>query len=274
MKTWWQLVKKNLSESSAFLGLSALPLFGLAWLFVFLTKVFEQDLLSNPFGRDLLKRVMENLGIEDMEYSTVAFTMASWTHPILLLILMLWAISRGSLAVSGELERGTLDLQLTRPVTRGAYLASHIFVALLGVVILGLDLLCGYYIGVSTNHVSDVPSFLVLLRPATNYAALGFAVFALTLAISSISAARRTPNLLVSCFTIGSFLLFVIPRQRGLERWRWVSRHSFFNAFRPGHVVLKGTEYGVDMTFLLSIGVVGCVAAYCGLRWRDLPSNT
>lgn len=274
MSTWWQLVKKNLSESRTFLLLSALPLFSLAWLFVFLTKAFERDLLSNDFGRDLLKRVMENMGVEDMEYSTVAFTLASWTHPIIILIMMLWAISRGSLAVSGELERGTLDLQLTRPISRGAYLSSHIVVAIAGLLLLALDLMCGYYVGVKANAVPDVPSLLVMSRPCTNYAALGFAIFSVTLAISAISVSRRVPTLIVSCFAIASFLLFVIPRQRGMEPWKGWSRYSLFNAFRPGHVVLKGTEFGMDMAFLLTIGAVGCAAAYVGFRWRDLPSNT
>jgi ABC-2 type transport system permease protein len=274
MSTWWELVKKNLSESRTFLIVSALPLFSLAWLFVFLTKAFERDLLSNDFGRDILKRVMENLGVEDMEYSTVAFTMASWTHPIILLIMMLWAISRGSLAVSGELERGTLDLQLTRPISRGAYLSSHIVVAVAGMLLLGVDLLAGYYCGVRANAVPDVPALGILLRPATNYAALGFAIFAVTLAISSISVVRRVPILLVSCYAVANFLLFVIPRQRGMEPWKSLSKYSFFHAFRPGHAVLKGTEYAMDITFLLTVGALACVVAYVGFRWRDLPSNT
>jgi ABC-2 type transport system permease protein len=274
MGPWWQLVRKNISESRSFLVLSAIPLFCLSWLFVFLTKSFEKELLSNPFGQDILRRVMENLGLEDMEYSTVAFTMASWTHPILLLILCLWAISRGSLAVSGELERGTLDMQLTRPVTRNAYLSSHVFVAIVGFVLLAIDLLCGYYLGVTVNKVPNMPSIWVLLRPATNYAAIGLALFSMTLAVSAVSVTRRTPNLFASCFAVSMFLLYVIPIQRGLRQYRYLSNYSFFHTFRPGHVVLKGTEYGRDMAILLSISLVGCVVAYCGFRWRDLPSNT
>ncbi len=274
MQAWWQLVKKNFSESRTFLILSAVPLFLLSWLFVFMTKATERVLMTNPFGQELIKRMMENLGIGELPYSTVALTMFSWTHPIILLILCLWAISRGSLAVSGELERGTLDLQLTRPISRGAYLSSHVFVAVAGFLLLGFDLLCGYYIGVKVNRVPDVPGLDVLMRPCTNYAALGFALFAITLAVSAVSVVRRLPNLVTSCFAVVMFLLYVIPLQRGMENYRHLSRYSFFNTFRPAHAVLKGTEYGRDMLILVFIGVVGCLVAYCGFRWRDLPSNT
>ena len=52
--------------------------------------------------------------------------MTSWSHPIVFLLISIWAIGRGSIAVAAEVERGTMDLILSRPVPRWVYLTSHV----------------------------------------------------------------------------------------------------------------------------------------------------
>ena len=42
----------------------------------------------------------------------------AYDDPIVLLLVTVWAISRGSDAVSGELNRGTMEMVLAQPVTR------------------------------------------------------------------------------------------------------------------------------------------------------------
>ena len=63
--------------------------------------------------------------------------MAFWNHPFFLILVSIWSIVRGSAAVAAEVERGTMDLILSRPVSRSSYLASQVGVALAGLVVLG-----------------------------------------------------------------------------------------------------------------------------------------
>ena len=58
--------------------------------------------------------------------------MAFWNHPFFLILISIWAIVRGSAAVAAEVERGTMDLLLSRPVARSSYLASQVCMALAG----------------------------------------------------------------------------------------------------------------------------------------------
>ena len=74
---------------------------------------------------------LRNLGIAEQP-SSISLMIASWNHPFILLLVSMWAIGRGSAAVAAEVERGTLDLILSRPVSRWAYLASQVIVAISG----------------------------------------------------------------------------------------------------------------------------------------------
>ena len=105
-------------ESRWTLGLSTAALFGLGWLFVYVTSLNEAEILrlleSDSEGGGRIQW-MRNLGVAERPTS-VAIMMAFWNHPFIVLLVAIWAIGRGSAAVSAEIERGTLDLILSRPV--------------------------------------------------------------------------------------------------------------------------------------------------------------
>ena len=75
--------------------------------------------------------------------TSVSIMMAFWNHPLIILMISIWAIGRGSGAVAAEIERGTMDLILSRPVARWTYLASQVVVATLGLAILAAALFAG-----------------------------------------------------------------------------------------------------------------------------------
>src|SRR5262245_36092868 len=151
MRPFWALIRQQIHESRWTLGLSAAALFGLGWLFVYVTSLNEAEIvrqLGSDSG-DLGGRIqwLRNLGIME-EPSSASLIMASWNHPFILILVSAWAIGRGSGAVAAEVERGTMDLVLSRPIPRWVYLAAHVFVATAGLAILGLALMAGATIAV------------------------------------------------------------------------------------------------------------------------------
>ena len=84
-------------------------------------------------------RMLRALGIVE-EPSSAELIMASWDHPFILILISTWAIGRGSGAVAAEVERGTMDLILSRPIPRWLYLTAHIWVATEGWLMLGMGL--------------------------------------------------------------------------------------------------------------------------------------
>ena len=118
MRPFWALIRKEVHESRWTLLLSALALFGLGWLFVYVTSLNEAEIvrqLGSDSG-DIGGRIqfLRSLGIME-EPTSVSLIMASWNHPFILIVISTWAIGRGSGAVAAEVERGTMDLILSRP---------------------------------------------------------------------------------------------------------------------------------------------------------------
>ena len=82
------------------------------------------------------------MGITE-EPASISLIMASWSHPFIFLLISIWAIGRGSAAVAAEVERGTMDLLLSRPIPRWVYLSSGVIVSLVGLVVLAGALMAG-----------------------------------------------------------------------------------------------------------------------------------
>ena len=56
----------------------------------------------------------------------------AYDHPLVALTMTVWAFARGSDAVSGELNRGTLEMVLAQPVRRTTVLLTHAAVTVAG----------------------------------------------------------------------------------------------------------------------------------------------
>ena len=78
-----------------------------------------------------------------VQATSVSIMMTFWNHPLIMLMISIWAIGRGSGAVAAEIERGTMDLILSRPVARWTYLAAQVVVATVGLAILAAALFAG-----------------------------------------------------------------------------------------------------------------------------------
>ena len=150
MRPFWALIRKQLVESRWTLVLTAAALFGLGWLFVYVTARTEAEIVrrlasddGEGGGRIQFMRMM---GVQG---TSVSIMMTFWNHPLIMLMISIWAIGRGSAAVAAEIERGTMDLILSRTVARWIYLASQVLFATVGLVILAAALFGGASIAAS-----------------------------------------------------------------------------------------------------------------------------
>ena len=191
MRPFRALIRKQIVESRYTLLFSAAALFCLGWLFVYVTSLNEAEILHQLDSGEGGGRIqfLRYLGVAKQPES-IELLLVSWNHPLIVLLISFWPISRGSAAVAAEGERGTMDLILSRPVARWAYLAAQVFVAILGLAILPGALLAGTLFGVRYNILHDPPGASALIRPALNLAALGLPMYGYTLLVS---AARPRP---------------------------------------------------------------------------------
>jgi ABC-2 type transport system permease protein len=278
MRPFWALIRKQIVESRWTLGLSAAALFGLGWLFVYVTSLNEAEILrlleSDSEGGGRIQW-MRNLGVAERPTS-VAIMMAFWNHPFIVLLISIWAIGRGSAAVSAEIERGTLDMILSRPVSRFIYLASQVLVATVGLLILATALLAGASIAVGYNVLHEPPSSATLFKPALNLCALGLPIYGYTLLASAVDHVRWRPTSIGSVLTLGGFIAYVISMIPVLQdmSWKpWLERISIFKAYNPVELVTTGESLQFNLLVLSGIGVSCIALAFVAFVLRDLPTN-
>jgi ABC-2 type transport system permease protein len=268
------LVRKHLVEAKWMLGLSAAAFFALSLLTAWMARGFERLIESGELGPDVRRfGFLRALGGSNQDYSTTALEVCWWNHPVIVMTVLAWAVSRGSASVAGEIERGTIDVTLSRPVSRLAYLGSHVLFALLGLLALAAALVCGSLFGSAIYTLKAPPSLLTLLRPATMVVTLGLAVFGYTLPFSTMDVVRWRPTLASSALTLGGLLGMSLAPQ--YPDYRTVLDNlSVFQVYAPVTVALKGQPLAFNATVLLTVFAVGVAVSVAIFSQRDLPSNS
>ena len=278
MTPFLALLRKQIHEARWTLGLSAAVLFGLGWLFVWVTSLNETEIVrrlgdDSEQGRIQMLRIM---GVTE-DPSSLSLIMASWSHPFIFLLISIWAIGRGSAAVAADVERGTMDLILSRPVPRWVYLTSYVLVAAAGLAILALALLAGTSIAVRYNVLREPPTLWALLPPAVNLAALGLPIYGYTLLASSLDHVRWRPTTIGSVLTMAGVIAFIaslVPQLQQMSWKPWLDRLSIFKAYyNPVELVTKGETLGFNLAILGGIGLACIAVAFLAFAVRDLPAN-
>lgn len=165
---------------------------------------------------------------------------AGFAEPLVMLMLAVWGIARGSDAVSGELGRGTMELLLAQPVRRIAVLATQAGVTLSGAALLALAAWLGMVVGVRTVTLEDSVNVFKLLPGVLNVFALcAFLAGLSTLASSADRYRGRTIGIMGAIYVAATVAKIV---GRVSERWRFLNFCSFFAAFEPALLVIRSKE--------------------------------
>ena len=252
------LIRKSWLDVRWMLLMIAGTAFGLCWLFVFFTRKIE----TRP-------RFPGNV-------PTIEIEMRFWENvPLFLLMIAIWAIARGSAAVAGEIEKGTIDLILSRPVPRPEYLASQFLVGVLGLVLIVAAMVAGNLTGAHYNPLKSPPALLTLAKPALNLAAYGWAIYGYTFLLSSLDLVRWRPMMIASVATLAGYIAHVVANIPQLdESWKWIDHLSIYRACKLLEVATKGETLAFNAGLLGAIGAVGVVVGFLVFHRRDLPAGS
>ncbi len=152
------VLKKCLQEAFLLWGACALALFSFCWVRVYIVSRLEMSSFAS---------IIEKLWDKVKDFSPVPLSQllsysgriaVTYDEPIVVLCISIFAIARGSDAISGEINRGTMELLLAQPVSRLQALYSQAVVTVTGLVLLALISWCGVWCGIHTFSVKeDVP---------------------------------------------------------------------------------------------------------------------
>ena len=276
MRPFWALIRKQIVESRWTLLLSAAALFGLGWLFVYVTARTEAEVISRLESDTGGGGRLEFMRLMGVQSNSVSIMMTFWNHPLIMLLMSMWAISRGSAAVAAEIERGTMDLILSRPVARSTYLAAQVLIATVGLAILAGALFAGASVALRYNFLREPPTPSILIWPALNLAVLGLPIYGYTLLASSLDLVRWRPTSIGSVLTLGGMIAYVVSMIPIFQdsSWKpWLERVSIFKLYNPIELVADGNTLGFNLAVLAAIGAGFIVVAFLAFAVRDLPTN-
>jgi ABC-2 type transport system permease protein len=257
MRTFLALIRKNVLEVRWMFFLIGLALFWLCWLFVF------------------VPHRIETRGRGQSGVSTIELEMQFWDRvPLFILFLSIWSITRGT-ALAGEIERGTMDLIMSRPVRRSTYLFTHLLVGTLGLVGIVAAMLAGNQCSAHYNTLREPPTLLTLSKPALNLVALGWAIYGYTFMISTMDLVRWRPILIASVATLAGYMAHIVANTPLVsEDYKWIDRLSIFRACRLIEVATTGETLVFNVSILGAIGLAGIVIGFIAFSRRDLPAGS
>lgn len=186
--------------------------------------------------------------------------------PILLIIL---AISLGSSIIAREEREGTIELLLSRPISRSQLLAAK---ALVGLAILLIVGLVGFVVTTGIARAVGIHVGTIRVLQTFGMAVLMSLCFgALALAITALSQRTRRASVgLASLMAFGSYLLSGLSQVvKGLL---WPAKILPFYHYRPAEL-LTGHLIWSDVVYFVAVIVTLGIISWLAFRKRDLGQN-
>ncbi|MCA9270652.1 MAG: ABC transporter permease subunit, partial [Planctomycetales bacterium] len=267
------LWKKAVRESQWLLLICAVGLFLFCFLRIWIVSTVEMSRFAAIIG-ELWEDIEKFSTVPLAHLLTYAGRIAVvYNEPLVLLIVSVWAVSRGSDVVSGEIGRGTMEMLLAQPTSRLQILLSQGVVGVVGVFVLCIASWAGSASGIYYFHVKEQPPapsirvpgvnfkiplpFLeptsdepvktplrekvdprVLLPAVTNLASLGLFLLGLTTLFSALDHQRWRTIGAASTLWVVSLAAKAIGM--AVEQARWLNYCSFFTPYSPEWAVYVG----------------------------------
>jgi ABC-2 type transport system permease protein len=198
----------------------------------------------------------------------------AFVDPVVVLAATVWGITRGSDAVSGQLERGTMEMVLSAPVRRGAVFLSQALATTAGAALLSGVLLAAVWSAVALGPWSGTVTPARFVPAVANVFGLMVCMAGLAAAVSAADSHRwRTIGILCG-FYVFSILAKLVGRLS--TRYGWVGYLSVLNAYEPQRLVSGTPESWALLArydgVLLGVGLVAYLAGAVIFARRDLPA--
>ena len=190
-------------------------------------------------------------------------------HPLAIAMLAIFAVGATSTAIAGERQRGTLEVLLSRPVSRTTVYLTVLIGLLAVVAAVLLAMLLGFVTGAAIQNVLDELPLehlpMVFLNGFLLWGA--FATFGLA---ASVSFDRPGPaiGLTLAYLIVNYFFEILGSLWRDVE---WTQEYSLFHHFQPAEI-LAGELDPIDLVILGVAFVIPIVYALIVFPRRDLAA--
>lgn len=249
--------------------LAAIAVASLGWgMLIPVIYVNFSDAIKELANSGAFPKEMMNFGSGSLFTLPGALTLGL-QHPIAIAFVGIFAAGSTVGAIAGEREGGTLEVLLSRPISRRTLYVTVAAAVTTLVAIVMLALLAGQLMGVVIQGVGNELDLaqmpLVFLNGVMLWAA--FAAFGLA---ASVSFDRRAPALGLSlAYLLVNYFLEILG-----SLWRdvaWSQQYSLFHHFNPGNI-LTGKADPFDFLILAAAIAVPVAYALVIFPRRDLAA--
>jgi ABC-2 type transport system permease protein len=195
---------------------------------------------------------------------------AGFTHPLYIVLTLAAIVGLVSRSLAGEMERGTILLTLSRPVSRAKLYASRV----LGLVIVCLLLVVASIIGLVAGLALARPDGELDYRNLLPLAIASFLLFwaiggLALLASAAASTSGRVVGWAIGFVVVSYFVDYFAAIWTFLEPFAFL---SIFNYFDPALALSTGEVPWRSVAVLGLVGLVGIVGGLVIFDRRDLPA--
>jgi len=281
---------------------SVVVLFAFSWISVWMVSLLNID---------QVRIILEQLPSDWEELSPVPWEQVVtysgrigvfYEHPVIVLVVLAWAIGRGSDVVSGFLGRGTMEMLLAQPVSRLQLLLTHSTVTFVGLVILVGFTWLGTYTGICTTQIEvrrtaritipvvgvKIPVPYTQTEPemvpmskevdpadfvpaAVNLGALGFFLSGLAALMSSWDRYRWRTIGIVAGFVLVSLIIEVVSLST--KDLAWMQSLTVMSAFEP-QLFVSVAAYHPEQTWDIFQTTTETVQAIAGSDMQETEKIT
>lgn len=245
------------------------------WIYLWLSAQITMSAFQDVLLRAIPQEWQKLSGVPFAEVATPAGRVAlAFVDPVVVLAATVWGITRGSDAVSGQLERGTMEMVLAAPVRRTAIFVTQALAAVGGAALLCGVLLASVWTAVASGPWADRVDPSRFVPAVAN-------VFGLMVCLGGIAAlvsaadSHRWRTIGIMC---GFYVLSILAKLVGRlsATFWWVGALSVLEVYEPQRLVGGDAESWWLLArydgLLLGIGLAAYVAGALIFARRDLPA--
>lgn len=211
------------------------------------------------FIKPLLQSQMGMKSFED-------FIPMGYTHPFMMGLFGVWAISNGASSIAGEIERGTLGWMLSYPIGRLEYLFGKVLMLVFGLLVMAIATLPGFWLGFhcfNLSHQGPQGYLMVAGMTVLLYGAIGL----ITVWASVYGREAASPAKLGAFILLFGFLLnYVAQLWEPLKAMRWLSLFAYYTP----KALLSSQISGMDVGILAALMLISLAGACVGFSRRQL----
>ena len=245
------------------------------WLYILLSAQIEMPAFQNVLLKVIPDDWQKLSGVPFSEVATYAGRVAlAFVDPVVVLAATVWGITRGSDAVSGPLERGTMEMLLAAPVRRSAIFLTQALATTAAAALLCGVLLASVWTVVVLGPWAGKVAPERFLPAVANVFGLMVCMAGISACVSAADSHRwRTIGIMCGLY-VTAILTKLVGRLSGVLGW--VGYLSVLNAYEPQRLVGGGPEAWRMLAWydgiLLGIGIVAYLIGAVIFSRRDLPA--